>query len=310
MPKPKFEVITFPKDLNAERALALSFYSDEYIKNMAQSLETTITKASEAAFTDKATFDDVMKAGGNSIKTAGSSLSKLGSEIKGRIKSNKLDSKKAQGSVFVSKIYLPIPNALTESINHDWNASQGAVAQILNMGIGPDSMPSKIANGLASTMGARNITVNPDYVQMYQGSQPRDLTFEWTFAPKSKEEVETIFKIIRFFKSFSSGNPTTTRAFLLAPLFCEVTIGDIGKGTRTKATDFVETLKIDNMIIKSVSVNYSEGSYMEMFKDGNPKVLVVTLNLTERRVKTAEEWLKDDERDIYHNAVLQKAGTK
>jgi hypothetical protein len=296
-------IVVFPENISVNRYISFDFYTDNTLGSTVKALEQVVTKSAQAlANLNSTSSDKLLEVGGNVISSGTQLFKDIGSEINNRTQTGKLDSNKdtKSKSTWIGAIGLPLPNTLDETLNHDWNSQNGMVSQVLNMGIGPDSMSQKVVNGLAGLMGARNITVNPDYIQMYQGSQPRELSFAWTLLPNNKDEAKAIFAIIRRFKGYSSGVPTTSRAFLLAPPFCEVFISN---------ENMDESLKINNMIIKNVSINYSEGQFMEMFYDGSPKAIVLTISLIERTLKYGSEWLIDDEKS-YYEAQMSKSGKK
>jgi hypothetical protein len=289
------KMVRFPEDLNSNRCIKFDFYAGKSFKAAINALEGMVTTtASALANLNSDSAGAILDAGGKIVSTAGSLLKQLGGEINNRVATKRYDTKRVKKpkNGWEATISLPVPNGLNETLNHDWNTDNGLVSSVLNMGIGPDSMAQKTVNGLAGLMGSRNVTVNPDYVQMYAGSQPREMSFSWTLMPNSEKDAKSIFAIVRRFKAYSSGIPTTTRAFLLAPLFCKVTIEN---------PVLSESLKIDNMVIKNVSINYSEGSFMEMFHDGTPKAIVLSLSLMERTPKLGSDWLSDkyDEKKYY-----------
>jgi hypothetical protein len=61
------------------------------------------------------------------------------------------------------------------------------------------------------------------------------------------------------------------------------------------------------MVIDSVSVNYSPTGFMEMYADGIPKSISLSISLIERKPKMAKDWLAENEvlseRSIYEVEV-------
>ena len=291
-------VTHFPMTLDENRYIEFNFFKDDLMKDVVTGLEKVIGHGANAigklgkGDTSGATKE--IKAGGTTLLKTGSKVFKtLGSNINERIKDGDLSSKKAQsdtknGKEWIYQINLPIPNQLEESLKHDWDTDNGPVSSIMKAGmekgVGGVSVQS-VVNGIAALTGTRNIVANPDYIQMYKGSQPRNISFSWILMPNNLEEADRILSIVRRFKSFSSGNPSTSNAFLTAPLFCNVVI---------KNDKLSNTIKLTNMVIDSVSINYSETSFMEMFADGMPKTIVLSISMIERKVKMAKDWLSDD----------------
>jgi len=227
-------------------------------------------------------------------------LTQLKGEVQTRVSNKKLDTsdvlekgKEAENSkTWKASIALPIPNNLQESLNHEWNEESGIVGYYLDKGLNSFDVVSRVVQGVSTLSGTRNITTNPDYVQIYKGSKPRSITFTWQFLPNSRIEAETLWTIIRRFKTYSSPHPSKTNAFLTAPYFCEI----IFENERMETS-----LKLNEMIINEISVNYSESGYMEMFYDGTPKTLSLTIRFTERKPKMFEDWMTDEEKSTYEN---------
>ena len=290
----------FPKELDPNRYIEFNFFAPDTMKN-------AVTKLESAAKTGISGAGDVMSGNTsglwNKAKNIGEDVIGAGDIVFGTLSSN-LKSR-VQGSNFdtttqtintskqwVFQINLPIPNNLEESLKHDWNTDNGPVASVLNAG--GDIGLQQIVNGIAALTGTRNVTTNPDYVQMYKGSQPRNITFSWTLMPNSKDESELMLSVIRRFKSYSSPNPSTSGAFLTSPLFCEVNI---------KNENLDDTIRLTNMVIDSVTANYSSGGFMEMFADGIPKVITLTISMVERKPKMAKDWLNDEEANSYDGRI-------
>ena len=286
------KLVHFPEDLNKNRSIIFSFYKDDSLSNTAKAMEGLVTTGAQALTNLNAkSAEKALNAGGEVINSAGSLLKKVGSEVNKRIKTGKLSTKekKFNKKEWIFQIGLPIPNTLGEGNTHEWNTESGLVSQVLNTGAGPDTVVGKAANGIAALMGSRNITVNPDYVQMYRGTTPREMTLSWSLVPNNREEADRILAIGRRFKAYSSGVKTSTGSFLIAPPFCSLEIQN---------ESLNESLRLNNMVIKNVSINYSE-SQMEMFHDGVPKEIIISVTLAERTVRAGDDWLIKDEKDYY-----------
>jgi len=187
----------FPKKLDSIRYIEFSFYKADLVEDIIKTLENSVTTASKTLVNNpteesikiaiKSVKDELIKTGSKTFKT-------IRDEANSRINTGRLNSSEINMNrkTWISNIILPLPNNLEENLNHEWQEENGPVASILNNGIGSDSLASRVVNGLAALTGTRNVTVNPDYVQMYKGSKPREVSFSWTLMPNSKEEAETI----------------------------------------------------------------------------------------------------------------------
>jgi len=311
--KIQINITQFPDTLDEIRYTEFNFYKSDLAKQLVDSIESasvTVTKTtidvvqnvksgdiSDAA---KAFGEGIVAVGGQLIKTGSSLLHDVTTELDKRInENNKANSRSFQevSRSWVGSIDLPIPNNLKESLSHDWQENNGQISQLINKGVGADTIVGKVLDTLSQSTGTRNITTNPDYVQMYRGTKPRNVSFEWILMPNNVKEAKTIFNLIRKFKAYSSGHPSASYAFLTAPYFCEITI-------RNKVMN--DSLKLTDMVINNVSVNYSESGYMEMFYDGTPKAITLSLELTERRTKTVKDWMNTSETQKYKQIMTAK----
>jgi len=288
-------VVYFPENLEPNRNTWFNFYAPDMIKGLVEGLETatfkvvSIFEGNVTEVPDKLTdsIDTV-------VATADSVLTDLKKTMQERKTTKKLDSGniKKQSETWKASIALPIPNNLQETLNHEWNEESGIVAHYLDKGINSLDVVSKVIQGVSTISGTRNVTTNPDYIQIYKGSKPRSIDFSWVLLPNSKKEAETLWNIIRKFKAYSSPHPSKTNAFLIAPYFCEI----IFENPRMETS-----LRLNEMVINSISVNYSESGYMEMFYDGTPKTINLTISFVERRPKVYQDWLKEEEKSTYEN---------
>lgn len=263
------------------RFITFHFYSYDVIKTAIEGLNNILTKAAETAVSSETETDTKIK---QEKSSASSFLSTIKKSAENRL-SKKLTSKDAPSNkkIYEKSIALPLPNELSETMEHNWSEETGLVSDLIGKALPPDGGIQTFSNKISAFLGARNVITNPDYVQLYKGSTPRQMTFTWTLIPNNTDEAKQIFNIIKHFKAYSSGELGKTRGvFLTAPKFCNVEIhNEILK----------DALKIDNMVIKSVNVNYSGEGNLEMYHDGMPKSIVLSISLAERTVKTKEDWL-------------------
>ena len=197
-----------------------------------------------------------------------------------------------------ASIYLPLTNALTENLKHEYTEQRGAVSNILNTLMGKaDSAVSGVLgsnynvqtaiNDISNFTGSRTILINPDYVQTYKGAAMRGVQLTWSLVPKNDKEVESIFNIIRSFKEYSSPKIQIAASLLTAPMFCTITFNN-------KMLD--GSVRFEEMVIESVDVNYSETGFMETYHDGAPKAITLDIKFLERRMKTQKDWTEVDTR--------------
>ncbi len=195
------------------------------------------------------------------------------------------ESAKMNTSTYKASIAMPLPNNLDEVINQNWEKEKNILAYSLEKGIPAGDIVARVVNSVATQTGTRNVTTNPDYVQIYKGPEPREISFTWNLTPNNKEEADTIFRIIRKLKRFSAPHPSKTYAFLTSPFFCKITFSN---------TRIQDSMRFYEGMIQSVNTNYSQTGYMETFYDGSPKAMTLSVKILERRPKLYDDWRAKD----------------
>jgi hypothetical protein len=290
-------IAKFPDDLDINRYIEINFYKPNLLGTAVDQIEKSATSGITTILNNNTdniveSLNNVAKEVSNTVRTSGSKVwQSLKEEANTRKITQRVDTSPAKKEI-VGFFYLPLPNELQETLNHEWNEENGIVSTVIQKGMDTtlknDLSIQKIINGIAGLTGTRNVTTNPDYIQMYKGTKPRSVSFSWTLVPQSKKEAEVIWTIIRRFKAYSSPHPSSSYGFLTAPYFCSIKLIN---------EKMDEALKFNDMIIDSVSVNYSEAGNMELFHDGTPKSMVLSVSFIERRAKTFEDWSIAEEKN-------------
>ena len=215
-----------------------------------------------------------------------------------------------------SSVTLPYPTSLSDNQNHNWENTEGAIAQITNNILSPSggsssdpSDPSdpggkkgkgkgksftsaflkkvlgdgkKMYGAALNEFGARKAIIDPGYFQNYNGSTPRSFTMAYTLVPQSQKEAQTIKDIILWFKQYSSPTFIPNTPIMGAPFI--FTISFAGNQYIT------DMFKMDKCVLTGISVDYaSDGSFM-LYKDGFPKQIGLTLNFAEAELKYAQDY--------------------
>lgn len=199
------------------------------------------------------------------------------------------------------------------------NATTGLVSIASNIGKAP-------VVGLMSMMsGKRKALVNPGYFQNYTASTPRTFEFNYVFHSRNQQEALTILNIIRSFKMYSSptnnadedaiSDATGAAKYVIeaqntqpgggvVEKFGEVTsevnekiaqvFGYMGQPNFWKITfgnPYLDKLiRTDYVVCTSVSATYGNGSKLEMYKDGIPKVITLQLSFSEVKLKMRNDF--------------------
>ena len=206
---------------------------------------------------------------------------------------------------------MPYPTSLSDNQNHNWENTEGTIAQLTNSIIsatgeswsgkgdpsgkkgGKKSLKSiflkkvlgdgkKLYGTLMNNLGVRKAVVDPGYFQNYNGSTPRSFTMAYTLVPQSQKEAQTIKDIILWFKQYSSPTFVPNTPIMGAPFI--FTISFAGNQYIT------DMFKMDKCVLTGISVDYaSDGSFM-LYKDGFPKQIGLTLNFAEVELKYAQDY--------------------
>lgn len=242
-----------------------------------------------------------------------------------------------------SSVTLPYPISLSDNQNHNWENTEGAIAQITNNilspsggGNGGSSDPGdpgskknnsgkfkkaqkfasavlkkvlgdgkKMYGATMNEMGVRKAIIDPGYFQNYNGSTPRSFTMAYTLVPQSQKDAQTIKDIILWFKQYSSPTFVPNTPIMGAPF-----IFNISFAGNQYITDM---FKMDKCVLTGISVDYaSDGSFM-LYKDGFPKQIGLALNFAEVELKYAQDYaglvkktIPDNRSNLGHNNNIKK----
>ena len=190
-------------------------------------------------------------------------------------------------------IALPLPNELADSQSHQWDSTTGFVSDIAQAvkGAGGELVESAtggkisgniIAKGVAnasSKAGFRQPLIDPGYFQDYKGTEPREFTFNWDLVPNNIDEAYNIFSIIYNLKKYTLPKSTINGVSMLSPYLFEIQIGN----------EIINALmNMNNVVCKSMTVNYSVDNSLQMFADGMPKYISLNMTFAERALVTAD----------------------
>lgn len=191
-------------------------------------------------------------------------------------------------------IALPLPNELADSQSHQWDSTTGFVSDIAQEAtkgiagriaekatggrIGGDMISKGVAN-VASRAGFRQPLIDPGYFQDYKGTEPREFTFNWDLVPNNIDEAYNIFSIIYNLKKYTLPKSTINGVSMLSPYLFEIQIGN----------EIINALmNMNNVVCKSMTVNYSVDNSLQMFSDGMPKYISLNMTFAERALVTSD----------------------
>lgn len=191
-----------------------------------------------------------------------------------------------KNSNIISNIVLPLPNSLSESISHGWQTTAGLQAgagkSISSIVEGFTGIDPNVAIGQAANLtGSRAPIVDPSYFQQYSGTEPRKFSFSWELVIQTKAEAQKIFEIIQKFKQYSAPEIMSSNAILKAPNYWDIKIGN--KLLQT-------SMNIQHSVITQVDVDYAGSGLMDMYFDGTPKFLKLTIGFAEIKAITRADF--------------------
>lgn len=139
--------------------------------------------------------------------------------------------------------------------------------------------------GIEAGMGA---VANPFQAMVFEGVDLKTFMFNWTFAPKSRAETDSIKEIVRLIKMHSLPyykNLTAAgvgiksgRAFLNYPSVCIPLITG------------VNTMTFKPCMISQVQLDYNGGGELAFLEGGNPAAVKINITMQEMQIWTREDY--------------------
>jgi len=180
-------------------------------------------------------------------------------------------------------VALPLPNELSETQSHDWETTSGIIGTTLgglaDTEIALGVSTNKAIASYANDSGMRKPLINPGYFQDYKGTMPREFTLSWDLIPNNAEEAESIRTIIYKLKKYSLPTSTINGLSLLSPYIFDIDFSN---------EHINNVINMTHVVCKELSVNYSVDNSMQMFDDGMPKYISLSMTFAERMTVTSE----------------------
>lgn len=147
----------------------------------------------------------------------------------------------------------------------------GGLASIPSMAISAiQSNPAKLA------LATQGLAINPKQQLLFEGIDFRTYQLAFTFTPYSREEAETVRKIIKAFRKAAA--PTITDAaagmFFVPPNI--ITLDFLHNGKRNPNIS-----RVAESVIESIDVNYTPTTMWAAHDDGAPVQTMMTINFKE-----------------------------
>jgi len=125
------------------------------------------------------------------------------------------------------------------------------------------------------TLKSQGLAINPMQQMVFQGIDFREYQLAFTFTPYSKQEAQTVEKIIKMFKTHAAPRITTGAAgmFFIPPSVFNIKF--LFKGKENKNVN-----KVAESVITSIDVNYAPNGW-STHSDGAPVQTTLTMNFKE-----------------------------
>lgn len=199
------------------------------------------------------------------------------------------EQKAIAGSIF-GMILLPLPNSLQDSTTHNWEVAEGLTQEA---GGAINSIAGAFANkfggmgdlaksGIVKMARKAGYNIDPKYWQMYNGTMPRQFTFDWTFIPENKIDADNMMKIIKLLKySAAPGSRGTTSLLLDSPFI--FTIKFINPVLQ-------DTIRLKDIVCTAINIDYMGQGYSDFFYDGSPKQVKLSMTFAERHTLYKQDY--------------------
>jgi hypothetical protein len=181
-------------------------------------------------------------------------------------------------------LYIPDTMAFQYTSNYSQLSLVDAAKQIPVLGKAVGAVSSIVNSGPARLLAkGSGVAFNPQQQMLFDGIDFRTYQMSFTFTPYSKQEAQTVAKIVKMFKMHA------------APRLAEGTAGMFFVPPSTFNLDFMFNGKrnsnvgrVAESVIEGIDVNYSPNGF-STFADGAPVQTTLTLNFKEIELVTREK---------------------
>jgi len=182
----------------------------------------------------------------------------------------------------VGAFVLPFTNnGLIDEVAHDFGPGTLPIVQTM---IGTYDKASSAAAGiggsLAATMG---VTPDPLTTNIYKGTAPRSWSGTWRIIPQSAGEAASVALILYHIKKWGSPDRTDSGVIgmLTQPNNYRIIFGNPA---------IQMAMQFNEMALQKYSINYFAQGYASTYHDGTPKMIELTLQMSEFKIKYKKDW--------------------
>jgi hypothetical protein len=208
---------------------------------------------------------------------------------------------------FVQAFALPLPKGIRESfsieIGQESQGLAGGIADAAQLylasesGAGRTQALKNAAAALAygqlvqaaekiggSTIAqATGAVPNPHIQALFSGVPLRQHRFEWTFAPRNKEESQQLMDLLKAMKAYALPSYSSLGTAALAyPFLCQPEL---------KIAGTTQLIKFQPCLIESIELNYSPQGIPAFFEGtSHPAFIEVSISMLETQIQTSRDY--------------------
>jgi len=182
----------------------------------------------------------------------------------------------------VGAFVLPFTNnGLIDEVTHDFGPGTLPAMQTV---VDTYNKASSAALGLVGTaMQAKGLTPDPLTTNIYRGTAPRSWSGTWRIIPQSAGEAASVALILYHIKKWGSPDRTDSGVIgmLTQPNNYKIIFGNPA---------IQMAMQFNEMALQKYSINYFAQGYASTYMDGTPKMIELTLQMSEFKIKYKKDW--------------------
>ena len=194
-------------------------------------------------------------------------------------------------TAITGQIILPLPNSLQDSTAHNWEVAEGLTQEASGIaGSALETFTNKLGSnganvnsGIIKLARKAGFNIDPKYWQMYNGTMPREFSFDWTFVPESSLDAENLIKMLQFLKYSASPGQ---RGGLASLLLDSPNVFSISFSNQI----LQQTIRMKDAVCTHISIDYMGQGYSDFYHDGRPKQVKLSMTFAERHTLYKEDY--------------------
>lgn len=223
-------------------------------------------------------------------------------QLKDRIKkeTEEVDAVITNKTAPVFQIHLPITSLPNDSLQHSYSTNEVSTGEFVNA-----RMPLMLARTFKSTKpivdvlesnlnrminiaSRKNFTFNTNPVTAFNNTEPRQITFNFILIPNNESEATKIFDTIKILQYLSAGvRMGLKNTVLKMPYIFKFDFNNV------EISEIINFVTEGLWFITNVSVHLGTEGTINMFTDGHPKKIQLSVTFLERKPLYIQELVKN-----------------